>query len=85
MYCVYVLRGKPDRSLYVGYTNRLQERFAEHQAGSVFSTKHKRPLELLYAELYRNKKDAMERERYLKTGWGRNYLKKTLKHALSES
>ena len=85
MYAVYVLKSSTDQTLYVGYTNQLERRFAEHQAGQVSSTKDKRPLELVYAELYKNKLDATARERYLKTGWGRRYLTKTLKHELSES
>jgi len=39
---------------------------------------------MIYAELYENRKDAMQREKFFKTGWGRNYIKKILRHALKE-
>jgi len=84
MYYLYILFSKKDYGLYRGYTDNLDRRFKEHQKGLVEATKDRRPLELIYYEAYRNKKDAMARERFFKTGWGRNYLKKILKHYLEE-
>jgi putative endonuclease len=84
MYAVYVLRSKKDKGLYVGYTHNLKRRIDQHNNGGTKSTKDRRPLDLLYCELYKNKTDAMRRESFLKTGWGRNYLKKTLEHTLQE-
>lgn len=84
MHGIYVLRSKKDNKLYVGYSSKPHERFVEHQKGRVPATRDRRPLEMLYCELYKNRKDAMQRERYFKTGWGRNYLKKILHYALAE-
>ncbi|MCX6702953.1 MAG: GIY-YIG nuclease family protein [Candidatus Wolfebacteria bacterium] len=82
MHGIYVLRSKKDGGLYVGYSAKIRERFVEHQKGNVASTKDRRPWEVIYCELYKNSRDAMQRERFLKTGWGRNYIKKILSNTL---
>ncbi len=51
-----------------------------HNSGKIFSTKLRLPLVLIYYEAYQNKEDAFQREKYLKTGWGRNYIKRVLKN-----
>ena len=78
MYSVYVLSSMKDGKLYTGYTGDLAVRLAEHNAGRVASTKNIRPLKLVYTETYADQKDAIRRERYLKTGWGRRFLKDKL-------
>jgi len=80
MYYVYVLYSKEDKKLYVGYTDNLKRRIAEHQNGLVPSTKHRRPLELIYYEACLSDVDAVAREKSLKTGFGRHYLKNRLKN-----
>ena len=80
MYYVYVLQSETDNKLYTGCTNNLQERFRLHNNGKVFATKNRRPLVLIYYEAFINKHDAFKREQWLKTGWGRNQLKKVLAH-----
>ncbi len=75
---VYVLRSQKDSYNYVGCTNNLKRRLEEHKKGKVFSTKNRRPLHMIYAEYYLNQQDAFAREKFLKTGWGKNYLKKVL-------
>ncbi|MFH0803546.1 MAG: GIY-YIG nuclease family protein [Candidatus Tagabacteria bacterium] len=84
MHGVYVLRSKKDSSLYFGYSTDIKKRVNEHQKGQVLSTRDKRPLEIIYCELYKNKKDAMRREKFFKSGWGRNYIKKILRDTLKE-
>jgi putative endonuclease len=84
MHSVYVLRSEQDGSLYTGYSHELKQRLIEHQKGKAASTRTKRPIELIYAELYKNRKDAMQREKYFKTGWGRNYIRKILHNTLRE-
>lgn len=82
MYSVYILQSKKDRTLYVGYSKDLRKRIAEHNKGLVSSTKEKRPIELIYCETYKNRLDAMRREIFFKTGWGRQYTKKVLYNTL---
>ena len=77
-YYVYVLISKKDGSTYVGYTNDINRRIKEHNNGNVESTRNKKPFELIYFEGYKNNKLAINREMYLKTGWGRNYIKKVI-------
>jgi putative endonuclease len=79
MYYVYVLKSIKDNKLYIGYTGNLKLRFEQHQRGEVKSTTNRRPLNLIYYEACLNKKDAMNRERYLKTYYGKMYLTKRLK------
>ncbi|MEX2514762.1 MAG: GIY-YIG nuclease family protein [Candidatus Paceibacterota bacterium] len=63
---VYVLKSQKDKKLYIGVTEDLKRRFAEHQNGENRSTKHRRPFTLVYYEAFRAKVDAHERERKLK-------------------
>ena len=78
-YVVYVLKSQKDNNLYVGYTTDLKSRFEEHTKGRVTSTKDRRPLSLIYAEMCLSKFDATHRERYLKTYRGKQFLRNRLK------
>ena len=66
MYYVYLLKSKRDGKLYIGFTGDLKERLKQHNDGEVFSTKGRRPLDLIYFEGYKSLKDARKRERNLK-------------------
>jgi len=79
MYYTYVLLSEQDGKFYVGYTGNLKLRFEQHQRGHVPSTKHRRPLQLIYYEACCDEYDAIHREKYLKTHYGRMYLHKRLK------
>ena len=50
-----------------------------HHEGKVFSTKSRLPVTLIYSEACLNKDDAIAREKYLKSGMGKRYLKNRLK------
>lgn len=81
---IYVIRSKRDCNWYTGYTNNLQERISKHNNQQVFSTKSRIPFELIYSEACLNKDDAMAREKYLKSGMGKRYLKNRLKIFLKQ-
>ena len=66
MFYVYILKSEHDGNLYTGSTNDLKRRMAEHENGEVDSTKHRRPLKLVYYEAYKNETDARLRESRLK-------------------
>jgi putative endonuclease len=66
MFYVYVLKSKKDGNCYIGSTNNLKRRFAEHNLGKVFSTKYRIPFEIVYYEAYKSETDARERESNLK-------------------
>ena len=75
MYYTYVLKSLKDGKLYVGWTVDLKERTRKHKEGLVVATKNRRPLSLVYYEACLDKKKAINREKQLKTGFGRKYLK----------
>ena len=79
MYYTYVLQSEKDKGLYFGYTDNLTRRFEEHTKGRVDSTVGRRPLKLIYYESCLIKNDALVREKYFKTYYGRMFLKKRLK------
>lgn len=81
-YFVYVLISLKDKRFYVGYTEDIKKRLLEHENGRVPSTKHCRPLKLLHYEFYINKTDAKAREVFLKSGFGREQLRLSLKRTL---
>ena len=78
MYYVYLLQSQIDHEWYIGYTSDLRRRLVEHNRGDTISIARRRPLTLIYYEAYLDKKDAMGRERFLKSGSGHRFLKKQL-------
>lgn len=79
MFYTYVLHSEKDGKLYVGYTKDLNLRFEQHQKGYVESTKNRRPLKLIYFEACLEQADALKREKYLKTHYGKMFLRNRLK------
>ncbi len=83
-YCyVYVLRSLRDKQFYVGLTRNLSARLQAHNNGLVNSTKKRIPFELVYWEGCRDESDAARRERYLKTAWGKRYIKTRIRRYLT--
>lgn len=80
---VYILRSEKDKMFYVGYTKDLEKRIDYHNSGKVQSTKNRQPLSLIYYEVCLNQQDATHREKYLKTSWGKRYIKARLKNYLT--
>jgi putative endonuclease len=80
---VYVLKSLKDGNFYVGWTENLKLRLSQHNKGLVNSTRKRRPLELVYYEACLNKYDAIKREKYLKTAWGKRYIKSRLRNYLT--
>ncbi|MFA6436159.1 MAG: GIY-YIG nuclease family protein [Candidatus Gracilibacteria bacterium] len=74
-YIIYILKSLKDGKRYVGMTKNLPRRIRDHELGLVKSTKHRRPLQLIYKEKFKQKSEAILREKFFKTGSGRNYLK----------
>ncbi len=83
MYYIYVLRSLKDKQFYTGYTNNLRNRFSLHDKGLIASTKIRRPFELIYYEACLDQQDATAREKFLKTGMGKRFIKNRLKRFLS--
>jgi len=75
---VYVLFSDKDQLMYTGYTSDLENRIEQHLRGMVYSTRYRLPLRLIYFEGCVNQKDATRREKYLKSGNGKIYLRNRL-------
>ena len=83
MYYVYVLRSEKDGDFYVGFTCDLDRRLKEHNDGENLSTSYRRPFILVYFEVCFDGRDAIHREKYLKSSWGKRYIKGRIKGYLS--
>lgn len=81
-YYTYVLQSKKNNQLYTGFTSDLRKRFNQHNNNENTYTKGRGPFELIYYEACKDKKDASQREIYLKSGRGKRYLKARLKRFL---
>jgi putative endonuclease len=77
-----MLQSEADHYFYVGYTANLNRRYKEHNTGKVSSTKKRRPLNLVYWEVCLNQQDATKREKYLKSSWGKRYIKNRIANYL---
>ena len=75
MYYVYALKSLVDGRIYVGFSSHVQRRIMEHNSGYVFSTKGYRPWKLIYQESVKTRAEARIREKYLKSGIGKEFLK----------
>ncbi len=82
-YYVYVLQSLKSNKWYTGYTNDLRKRFNEHQNDRSTYTKGRGQFKLIYYEASLHEEDATTREKYLKSGMGKRYLKNRLKRSLS--
>ncbi len=82
---VYILESQKDNGWYTGYTSDLKKRLSEHQNGYTHSTKYRRPWKLIYYEACLSDADAIAREKYLKSGMGKRYLRNRLKKYFDDS
>ncbi|NIL97346.1 MAG: GIY-YIG nuclease family protein, partial [Planctomycetales bacterium] len=78
MYFVYVLSSKTEQRLYIGSTAEPDVRLTAHNAGRVRSTRLWRPWNMVLLEQHPDRPTAQKRERYLKSGWGRRWLRQNL-------
>lgn len=85
MYFTYVLLSQKDNQFYIGFTEDLKARISLHNSGKARSTAGRRPLSLIYYEACLSETDAIKREKYLKTGYGRRFLNNRLGNYLMDS
>jgi len=71
---VYILKSEVDGKSYIGNTSSIRNRVLRHNSGRVKSTKWRRPLTLIHVEKLRNRKEAVQRERYLKSLKNHKYI-----------
>ena len=84
-YYIYILQSTVDNYYYTGYTTNLENRIEKHNDGYVKSTKNRRPLKLVYFEGCLNQQDATHREKYLKTTYGKRYIKNRLRNYIVDN
>jgi putative endonuclease len=82
VFYVYVLRSESDSGFYIGFSTDLKRRLSEHKRGASFATKSRNPWKLIYYEAYTEREDAEGREKFLKSGAGRRFLRTQLRHYL---
>ena len=75
---VYILKSLVDNTLYTGYTSNIEKRLHEHNSGKSRYTKSKIPYKILHIEEYSTRSEAIKREKFLKSGKGREILKEIL-------
>lgn len=81
-YYVYVLLSRKDKKFYIGSTGDLKRRFSQHTRGENVSTSYRGPFDLVHYEYFISKRDALAREKYLKSGYGHTQLESILKNTL---
>jgi len=84
MYFVYILQSEKDKNLYIGFTDNLKRRLEEHNQGKNFSTKTRIPLKLIFYEALPTLEEAVEREKFYKSGRGHEVIYKILFKTLSK-
>ncbi|MDD3297017.1 MAG: GIY-YIG nuclease family protein [Candidatus Omnitrophica bacterium] len=77
-YVVYAIKSIARNYTYIGLTNDITRRLAQHNSGKERTTKPYAPFNLLYAEICAERKQARTREKYLKSGCGKEFLKKLI-------
>ena len=82
MWFAYALQSDKDGGLYVGMTSDVGKRVKEHNSGYSQSTRSRVPFTLIYFEECGSRSEARERERYLKSGKGRDLLKSRMRRVL---
>jgi putative endonuclease len=75
MWYVYALVSLKDNNLYIGISEDPDKRLKMHNSGMTTSTKYRRPFKIIYTEVCENRLKAREREKYFKSGFGREFLK----------
>jgi len=77
-YYVYVIKSLKDNNLYIGISKNPSKRLKQHNLGMTNSTKHRRPFKLIYQEKCVDRLEARKKEKFYKSGYGREILKEFL-------
>jgi putative endonuclease len=75
MFMVYAIKSQVRNYIYVGMTQDLEQRLKRHNGGYERTTKPYRPFELVYQDAYATRAEARQREKYLKSGIGKEFLR----------
>ncbi|MDX9913340.1 MAG: GIY-YIG nuclease family protein [Candidatus Moranbacteria bacterium] len=75
MFYIYVLKSTLRNYIYVGLTNDVNRRVNQHNNKRERTTRAYAPFEIMLIEEYDSRAEARKREKYLKSGFGKEYLK----------
>jgi putative endonuclease len=75
MFFVYAIKSEKDGRIYVGMCAEVNVRLKQHNNGNTKSTKGFRPWKLIYTEEVVSRVEARKKEKYLKSGIGKEFLK----------
>ncbi len=79
MITVYAIYDKLLDQIYVGMTNNLERRVGEHKRGQSFYTRQFKDFKLIYKESFENYTEGRKKEKYLKQGAGKEFLRTLIK------
>lgn len=74
MFYIYVLRSLDEKHRYVGHCKNIDSRLQQHNSLKVKATKPFAPWKIVYFEEFQSREEAINKERYLKSGFGRKWL-----------
>ena len=74
MFYVYVLRSRKNNYRYIGQINDIERRLKEHNEGLTKSIRFQRPFVLEYYERCQSRCAAIKKEKFFKSGKGREWL-----------
>ena len=75
MFYVYAIKSTERTYIYVGLTDNLERRLSEHNSGKNKTTRPYRPFVLIHSEMFETRIEARQREKYLKSGIGKDFLR----------
>jgi putative endonuclease len=79
MYYVYLIRSRTTGKTYIGQTSDMEKRLAYHNDPAnrltLYTKRNQGPWLLVYSEQYASRQEAVKRERFLKSGKGRAFIK----------
>jgi putative endonuclease len=78
MFYVYAISNKVKNYIYVGLTNNVERRLDEHNSGQNKTTRPYKPYKLILVEKFETRLEARLREKYLKSGIGKEFLKRII-------
>jgi putative endonuclease len=76
MYYVYILKSLNDGSLYKGQTENFEVRLKQHNSGKSDYSSRRGSWKMVYFEEFETRKEALVREKYLKSAAGRKFIRK---------
>jgi putative endonuclease len=83
IYYVYILKSLTNGRFYIGQTNNIERRLRDHNSGQSRYTSLTKPFILLHTEEFSTRAEAVRRERNLKSGKGREWIRENFGSAIA--